>query len=265
VNRPGPGYEVEREGVGGGVRIRVPVNRVKGLGDRMLERLYRERSRGVFGSLADFYRRVVPSEEEMELLIRVGALDGFGALRTHQFWEGQVLHQRFGREASGQGWLLPSVVGEGDRVAPPERTEPTRRQRLLWEMELLGFVASGHPLELHDDVAWETYCPVSRLGEHVGEEVVVCGLVIEDRVHHQVTGEPMKFLTLCDWTGMVETELFAATYRSYGLATVRYPVLEILARVESYENGRGHSLRVLRAGRPRRRRAAGAQKLGAGS
>ncbi len=265
VNRPGPGYEVEREGMGGGVMIRVPVNRVKGLGDRMLERLYRERSRGVFGSLADFYRRVVPSEEEMELLIRVGALDGFGALRTHQFWEGQVLHQRFGREASGQGWLLPSVVGEGDRVAPPERTEPTRRQRLLWEMELLGFVASGHPLELHDDVAWETYCPVSRLGEHVGEEVVVCGLVIEDRVHHQVTGEPMKFLTLCDWTGMVETELFAATYRSYGLATVRYPVLEILARVESYENGRGHSLRVLRAGRPRRRRAAGAQKLGAGS
>jgi hypothetical protein len=38
-----------------------------------------------------------------------------------------------------------------------------------------------------------------------------------------------------------------------------------LARVESYENGRGHSLRVLRAGRSRRRRAAGAQKLGAGS
>jgi hypothetical protein len=25
----------------------------------------------------------------------------------------------------------------------------------------------------------------------------------------------MKFLTLADWTGMVETELFAPTYRSY--------------------------------------------------
>jgi hypothetical protein len=33
----------------------------------------------------------------------------------------------------------------------------------------------------------------------------------------------MKFLTLADWTGMVETELFAQTYKSYGLATVRYP------------------------------------------
>jgi hypothetical protein len=45
----------------------------------------------------------------------------------------------------------------------------------------------------------------------------------------------MKFLTLADWTGIVETELFAKTYRTYGLATVRYPVLEITAKVESFE------------------------------
>ena len=50
---------------------------------------------------------------------------------------------------------------------------------------------------------------------------------------------------------MVETELFAATYRAYGLATVRYPVLEVTGCVEGYENGKGFSLRVLRAGKPR--------------
>ena len=61
----------------------------------------------------------------------------------------------------------------------------------------------------------------------------------------------MKFLTLADWTGMVETELFAKTYKSYGLATVRYPVLEVEAKVEPFENKRGFSLRVGRAGRPR--------------
>ena len=65
----------------------------------------------------------------------------------------------------------------------------------------------------------------------------------------------MKFLTLADRTGMVETELFAATYRSYGLATVRYPVLEVTGRVEAYENNRGHTLRVLRAGKPRARKS----------
>jgi hypothetical protein len=74
---------------------------------------------------------------------------------------------------------------------------------------------------------------------------------VEQRTHHQITGEPMKFLSLADWTGIVETELFAQTYKSYGLATVRYPVLEVEARVEPFENGKGFSLRVVRAGPPR--------------
>ena len=66
----------------------------------------------------------------------------------------------------------------------------------------------------------------------------------------------MKFLTLADWTGMVETELFAQTYKTYGLATVRYPVVEIRARVEPFDHQRGFSLRVLRANKPRSQRAA---------
>jgi hypothetical protein len=61
----------------------------------------------------------------------------------------------------------------------------------------------------------------------------------------------MKFLTIADWSGVVETELFAKTYKSYGLTTIRYRVLEITATVEPFKNGRGFTLRVLRAGKPR--------------
>lgn len=244
VNQPGPQFTVE------GQAIRVPLTRVKGLSNPTRTRLLEERKRASFTSLSDFYRRVVPAPEEMEALIRVGAFDGFGRSRTAQFWEAQQLYHAFGDDtAPGQGWLLPPPAA--DRLPDVALQEPTRRQRLEWETELLGFAASGHPLELYADVAWDTYCPVRRLGEHVGEPVVTCGLVIEQRTHHQISGEPMKFLTLADWTGMVETELFAPTYRSCGLATVRYPVLEVTAMVEPFENGRGFSLRVQRAGKPR--------------
>jgi CheY-like chemotaxis protein len=88
---------------------------------------------------------------------------------------------------------------------------------------------------------------VANLAEYTGEMVTCCGLIIEDRLHQQVTGELMKFMTIADWTGIVGTELFADTYRSYGLATVRYPVLKITARVEPFENGNGFTLRVMRA------------------
>src|SRR5665213_2680534 len=244
INLPGPLFQPS------GQFIRVPVRYVKGLTERTSERILTERGREPFASLADFHRRIAASSEEMELLLRVGAFDEFGRTRTAQFWECQFLQRAFGSaDGSRQGLLLPPTGL--DRLPDVPLAELTRRERLESENELLGFPVSGHPLELHDHIAWDTYCPVAKLGEHVGEEVVTCGLVVEQRTHHQINGEPMKFLTLADWTGMVETELFAQTYKHYGLATVRYPVLEIAATVEPFENGRGFSLRVLRVGKPR--------------
>ncbi|HEY3855641.1 MAG TPA: DNA polymerase III subunit alpha [Verrucomicrobiae bacterium] len=244
INKPGPLFKPV------GDSIRVPVRYVKGLTEKTTGRILSERDRGPFRSLEDFYLRVAPSPEELELLLRVGAFDEFGKSRTALFWECQLLRNSVGTIGGGSQGLLFTPPGL-ERLPEVPLQEPTRRQRLDDENELLGFPASGHPLELHDQVAWDTYCPVSRLGEHIGEIVVTCGLVVEQRTHHQITGEPMKFLSLADWTGIVETELFAQTYKSYGLATVRYPVLEITATVEPFENGRGFSLRVLRAGKPR--------------
>jgi DNA-directed DNA polymerase III PolC len=244
VNEPGPAFNPH------GRDIRVPLTRVKGLTERTTESLLAARERGPFGSLGDFFRRVSPSGEELEAMIRAGAFDEFGETRTRLFWEAQHLVRTHGTGSrSGQSWLIAPPGLE--KLPQIPLNEPTRRERLEAEDELFGFAVSGHPLELHDDIDWGSYCPVAKLAEHVGQEVVTCGLVVEQRVHHQITGEPMKFLTLADWTGMVETELFAKTYRSYGLATVRYPVLEITARVEPFENGLGYSLRVMRAGRPR--------------
>ncbi|HOB99816.1 MAG TPA: PHP domain-containing protein [Verrucomicrobiota bacterium] len=272
IDRPGPlpgaGERASMPGSGSGRAIRVPVGSIESLSARTREAIVAERARGAYASLSDFYLRVHPGLDEMEALSKAGALDGFGRSRCEQFWEIQRAHQRWGGEGTaGQPWLLPPVARDMPTTAAAARgggpgesgaggsaldlTEPSRLQRLRWEVGLLGFPASGHPLELYPDVAWETYCPVARLGRFVGEEITLCGLVIEDRVHHQATGEPMKFLTLADWTGMIETELFARTYKTYGLATVRYPVLEVTARVEPFENGQGHSLRVVRAGRPR--------------
>ena len=244
VNEPGTAF------VPHGRSIRVPVTRLKGLTKRTEERLLSAIKDGKFTSLADFFHRVGPSGEELEAMIRAGAFDSFGETRTRQFWSAQHLLRTFGGGGqASQSWLIQPP--DPARLPQIPLVEPTRQERLQWESELFGFAVSGHPLELFQDVAWDTYCPVNRLGEFVGQTVQVCGLVVEQRIHNQTTGEPMKFLSLADWTGIVETELFARTYRSYGLATVRYPVLEIEARVEPFDNGRGFSLRALAARRPR--------------
>ena len=250
VNEPGPRFTVH------GNAIRIPLTQTKGLSDKTIKRIVAEREREQFKSIADFRRRANPSHDEIEAIIRAGGFDEFGQPRTRQFWEAQYLHQTFGGAAqTSQGWLLPPP--SLDRFPQVSLQETTRHEQLEAETELFGYAVTGHPLELFPDVAWDTYCPVKELGNHIGKTVVACGLVVEQRTHHQITGEPMKFLTLADWTGMVETELFAKTYKNYGLATVRYPVLEVEATVEPFENGRGFSLRVLRAGKPRTRQVPG--------
>jgi DNA polymerase-3 subunit alpha len=244
VNEPGPAFAVY------GNAIRVPVTRLKGLTERTSEKLLAARKKDLFASLADFFHRVRPSGEELEAMIRAGAFDAFGEPRTRQFWSAQYLLRTFNAsDETGQSWLISPA--DPSKLPKIPVVEPTRDERLQAEAELFGYAVSGHPLELFKDIAWDTYCPVNRLGEFVGQIVQVCGLVVEQRTHHQVTGEPMKFLSLADWTGIIETELFAQTYKTYGLATVRYPVLEIEAKVEPFENGRGFSLRALRAGKPR--------------
>jgi DNA polymerase III alpha subunit len=244
VNEPGPAFTVH------GNAIRVPVTRLKGLTERTSDRLLAARKDNPFASLADFFHRVRPSGEELEAMIRAGAFDAFGEPRSRQFWSAQYLLRTFtASDETGQAWLIPPA--DPSKLPKVTVVEPTRDERLQAEAELFGYAVSGHPLELFKDIAWGTYCPVNRLVEFVGQIVRVCGLVVEQRIHHQITGEPMKFLSLADWTGIIETELFAKTYKSYGLATVRYPVLEIEARVEPFENGRGFTLRALAARKPR--------------
>jgi len=265
VNQPGPQFTVTSipQLAAGNSQllskaIRVPVSQLKGLSNRTGEAILREYERGPFASMTDFFLRVQPAGEDMEILIRAGAFDCFGKSRTTQYWDFKSLAGNAAGTVSRAGgaprqlWLLPPGNVAGLASVPLE--EPSRLERLRAEEQLLDYPVSGHPLELFPDIYWESYCPISRLGEHLGEQVVTCGLVIEQRMFHQATGEPMKFLTIADRTGIVETELFARTYKSYGLNTIRYRVLEVAAIVEPFENGRGHSLRVLRAGKPRNRK-----------
>ncbi|MEO6786599.1 MAG: hypothetical protein ABI318_10740 [Chthoniobacteraceae bacterium] len=229
-----------------GNAIRVPLRVMKDLATATLERYRTERRHAPFTSLRDFFQRTGPTAGEMLHLIRVGASDGFGEPRTAQFWHLQHLAQW----PHAQGFLFRS--DENSPLPTVPLTEPDQFQRLRDEMELLGFTVSGHPLDQFAGIAWDTYCPITSLGSFPNQRVTVCGLIIADRSHHQITGDRMKFITICDHTGIIECELFADTYRRFGIQTVRSPVVEIEATVTPFENGRGCTLDVHRVGNPRK-------------
>lgn len=219
--------------------LRVPLRQVRGLSERTLSRWQQHKP---YDSLRAFYGRVKPSSAEMDALIRVGAFDALGPGRAKQFWQFRALAQW---AAADSGDLLP-LSGAAGGEPGVSLTEPSRLTRLRDEMELLGFTVSGHPLDLHPGVPWENYCPIAALDQHCGKRVTIAGLIVSDRIHRQHDGRPMKFLSLCDRTGIIECELFADAYRRCGVETVRHPVIAATGQVTGFPNGNGHTLRIER-------------------
>ena len=216
--------------------IRVPLCQISGISAATLERW---RAGKPFESLRDFYLRVRPSTDEMNNLIRVGAFDSFGESRTTQFWEFRELAQW--PHVAGQGLLLG---GEKPVLPLVPLSEPDRTELLKAETELLGFAVSGHPLDLYSDVQWNTYCPIADVGNYPTRRVTVAGMIVEDRLHHQMDGRIMKFISICDYSGILECELFASAYRRFGVETIRHPIVEVSGKVKPFANSNGYTLQV---------------------
>jgi len=236
VNASRGRFFVERKNL-----IRVPLAMISGFPEALLKRISMELQQGPFKSLEDFFVRTSAGEASMHLLLRAGALDSLIGSRTEAVWTIRQLAQ------NGNSMFTTTQKHESTRATP-------LLERLRDELELLGFTVSAHPLDLWAEVAWETYCPVSRLGEYIGQRVTLCGLIVADRTHHQSNGELMKFMTLCDRSGLIETEMFARAFARFGLETIRHPVLEVTGTVVPFEGASGHTLRVETVHRPRKKR-----------
>lgn len=253
VNHPTDAFTFETSAVPSGTpapplgkAIRVPLRCIKDLSAAILTRWRVERARAPFASIRDFCDRVRPEGPEALNLIRCGAFDSLGGTRTEHFW--RVTHCTRDT-ASGAEWLFKGS-GE-DAIRAASREEPTTLDKLRDEMDLLGYTVSGHPLDQFAGVAWDTYCPIAELHRYPNQHVTVAGLIIVSRSHLQQNGQPMKFISICDRTGIVECEIFAAAYSAYGLNTVRYPVVQVTAEVKPFDNGQGFTLDVLRVTPPR--------------
>jgi DNA-directed DNA polymerase III PolC len=229
-----------------GKAIRAPICCIKDLSAGTLARWHIECARAPFSSVRDFCERVRPEGPEALNLIRAGAFDSLGSSRTEQFW--RCLHSSRDVNA-GANWLFRDA--REDDIRATFREEPTALQMLHDEMELFGYTVSGHPLDCHPQVAWQTYCPIAELHRYHGQRVTVCGLIIVSRSHLQQNGQPMKFISICDHTGIVECEIFAAAYRVHGLNTVRYPVVQVTGEVKPFDNLQGYTLEVLRVEKAR--------------
>jgi DNA polymerase III subunit alpha len=227
VNRSRFEYTVERD-ADGSRTMRIGLRQVKGLGTATVETILHTRDeRGPFTSLEDFLARVPAESDELETLIKCGAMDELGATRPALLWQLSAAAAR-SRTAPTEARLF------ADAAAPPEAPLPvadySRMERLAWEQRLLEVAVSGHPLDLvaRNGEPWS-----DQLDRLRGRRTTLLGWLITYRhvatKHHQ----NMMFLTLEDQRGLFEAILFPDAYRRYGALVFETRLLRVTGRVES--------------------------------
>jgi DNA-directed DNA polymerase III PolC len=153
-----------------------------------------------YSSFADFLARVDPRPIEVENLVRVGALEGFGMIPVlmhhleHGGWQGGQLSLFSLGESVQEDWSL------AEKVTAQE--------------ELLGTGVIAHPLELAEQQiasasALTTVDAASKLEQHVR----VAGMRQTWRRSITTRGDYIYFMSLEDLEGMLDVVITSEVYR----------------------------------------------------
>jgi DNA polymerase-3 subunit alpha/error-prone DNA polymerase len=211
-------------------KIRVGLMAVKNLGRATMDRIVRARRERMFSSIFDFFNRIAPREDEARALTDSGCLDGLlpGESRGALAWA-YCLWQAGQRPMAGRSDLFGS-----DMQDIPKLPADSPRQRLRREFAALGFLPACHPMTLVRERFQDMNAiQAADLPGMVGRQIRFAGWLITGKLVRTRRGEPMKFLTFEDDTGVVETVFFPRVYSRFAhILNNGYPYL-LSGRVEN--------------------------------
>ncbi len=201
----------------GAQEIRFGLYTIKNLGTDIADAIITERSeKFAFTSFSDFLERIRHknlNKKSLESLIKAGAMDALGERGTMlaNMEEALEYNRAQGKEMSGQESLF-GIMSDQSSV-PVLRLKPAepvaKRDRLIWEKELLGLYVSGHPLEEHSAKLLTIGTTIETVKTLKDGAPAVAGGIVE-HIHSIITkkGDKMAFVKLTDMTGTLELVLF---------------------------------------------------------
>jgi error-prone DNA polymerase len=200
--------------------IRVGLMQLKSLSQEARESIIHDRTKnGPFISLDDFMTRTGHriQLQDVRTLIKAGCFDGIaqGATRPGLMWKALKRYNQSDRKKA------PSLFDCAQKPRPLPSASPSlspypKSLTIKHEFETLGFLLSVHPLELYGHtLKGLDYVCARNLHTCVGKQVTTVGWLVTGKTVHTRDGEPMKFISFEDPTGIYETVLFPKVYDQY--------------------------------------------------
>jgi len=80
----------------------------------------------------------------------------------------------------------------------------------------MGFFYSVHPLDLYKEVITGITCiNSSEISRHIGRNITLIGWLVTGKTVRSKYGDPMKFISFEDTSGIYETVFFPKVYDRY--------------------------------------------------
>ena len=191
--------------------IRVGLMSIKDLSSRTMTTIVAEQKKCPFSDPEDFFKRVLPREDEARALIRSGSLDSLDGKdnRAALLWAFAARQKQ--KYATDQE---PSLFEPGKTVLDtPCLPRENPIEKLRQEFLVLGFLCTCHPIVLYHSILQGHHTVKARdLPKFTGKTVTFAGWLITGKVVKTKHGDPMKFLSFEDETGVVETVFFPKPY-----------------------------------------------------
>lgn len=233
-----------------GKAVRFGLAAIKGIGMATVQAILAARREGAFRSLFDFAERIDQrglNRRVLESLIKSGACDSIESDRAKLFAvidRALELGARAQRDKdSGQTGLfsmLANDTGLADNDPPLPDVEPwSRRQILAFEKEMLGFYASGHPLEEYAALLEDLMVVSSdKLSEkEPGTQVITGGIVMDLTVKVTKKGDRFALFRLEDQEGSVKVVCWPEAYGKSASLISNDQILVVRGKLELSDEG----------------------------
>jgi DNA polymerase-3 subunit alpha len=208
-------------------RIVYGLKAIKGIGDRPAEEIVACRKDGPYRDFIDFLNRVdikTVGKKVIELLIQTGAFDRFAELGQSRDilagnLEAAVNYVQSIKDDRKNGQSLFGDTGEKEYPDFVFKDFPRagREHWLELEKTLLGYYASGHPMDAHRE-AWKYAADLDLSLLDNPDKIpdgtyTVVGIVKTLRAHRDKKGNEMAFGSLQDYRGEIDLVFFASTWK----------------------------------------------------
>lgn len=183
--------------------IRVGLQHVRGLGERVWQAISQMRQDGQFTSVRDFCRRVPLPKPLVMDFIRAGVFDSLGK-RREEMWS-ELSETQFSRE------MLPIEAPE-PQISLPELSD---MESAVWDYELTGLSVKDQFMRFYRPALVRagalTIAQVKQ--QSSGKRVRVGGMVISRQRPRTAAG--VLFATLEDESGLLQVVVDVRTYKQY--------------------------------------------------